>query len=93
MSAEKSTSMEVIATHDSLHLVKINEGHRNNLKEGQYFDIIHDGRAIANAKIIAVKPDESILSVVEYMEDQWIDVGDVVQPHESRGAKGVKHEL
>jgi len=70
---------KVLSTNDQLYLVKIDKGSNSGIEKGQIFDIFQDKHSIARAKVTNVNNDESALRVLEYFQEQSIEVDAVVK--------------
>lgn len=79
-----SLEATVTSSNDKLYILKINKGADDGVEVGQQFDIFKtenpnsvDARQIriARAKITNTKDHEAVLSVLEYFQEVWIDVG------------------
>ena len=70
---------KVVSTNDQLYLVKIDKGLSSGIEKGQIFDIFQDKHSIARAKVTNVNGDESALRVLEYFQEQSIEVDAVVK--------------
>ena len=70
---------KVLSTNDQLYLVKINRGSSSGIEKGQIFDIFQKNQRIAQAKVANVRDDESALRVLEYFQEQSIEVDAVAK--------------
>ncbi|MCC7442064.1 MAG: hypothetical protein IT285_10535 [Bdellovibrionales bacterium] len=72
-------------TNDRLNLFKIDKGRMQGVESGQVFDIFSVGKdgiigeAVARAKATSVKPDETVIKIVEYYKEVWIEEGFIVK--------------
>jgi hypothetical protein len=75
---------EVIDLKDSLHLVKINKGSAQGVKVGDSFELfsnspnrdnIQESRLVAKAQCTHTRADEAVLRIIEYVEEDWIQIG------------------
>jgi hypothetical protein len=56
-------------------LLKINKGSSDSIAKGQTFDIYSGETLMARAQVVSVKLDEAALSVIEYKQEHWIELG------------------
>jgi len=70
---------KVASTNDQLYLIKIDKGSSSGIKKGQIFDIFQDHQPMASAQVVNVNSEESALRVLEYFQEQSIEVGAVVK--------------
>lgn len=75
--------------NDRVNLIKVNKGSDDGVAVGQQFDIfkkvlnsstgeVHEEK-IARGKVMNVKGSEAALSVVEYYQEQWIELNDIAR--------------
>jgi hypothetical protein len=64
---------KILNSNDQLYLIRINKGSMDGVESGQYFDIYADTTPVARAKVMQVKDEEAILSVVEYFQERSIE--------------------
>src|SRR5205814_792890 len=75
----------VSRVNDKLNMFKVDKGHVNGVEVGQTLDVFAVGKdgiigeAIARAKVTSVKSDESVLKIVEYYKEKWIEEGFIVK--------------
>jgi len=65
----------VISLNDEMFLIKIGKGFRDKIENGQIFDIYSEENLIARARVVSVKIDEAALTVIEYKQEKWIEIG------------------
>ncbi|MGZ6371003.1 MAG: hypothetical protein ACXWPM_09660 [Bdellovibrionota bacterium] len=76
-----SLDAHVLRANDRLHLIKIDKGTQDGVELGQVFDIFilksdgTVGEAVARAKVMDTKLNESALAVGEYFKEVLIDEG------------------
>ncbi len=66
---------KVTSVNDQLYVFKIEKGSSDGIEKGQLFDVFNQGNLTARARVISVKNDEAALNVLEYYQDNWIDIG------------------
>jgi hypothetical protein len=66
---------KIISMNEALFLLKINKGSSDSIAKGQSFDIYSEDQFLARAEVISVKKDEAALTVVEYKQEHWIELG------------------
>lgn len=66
---------EITSFNDQLYLLKINQGSASGIRKGQLFDIFDKDSLVAQARVSQVKDDETVLSVIEYFQERWIQKG------------------
>lgn len=66
---------QVTSVNDQMYLVKIDKGSADNIEKGQFFDIFFEGKPLARARVTHLKNGEAALTVIEYYQDHWIEVG------------------
>ena len=66
---------QITSFNDQLYLVKIDRGSSSGVRKGQVFDIFEQDTLVAQARVSQVKDAESVLSVIEYFQERWIQKG------------------
>ncbi len=65
----------ILSMNDQLFVCKINKGSSDDIKKGQIFDIFENDQLLARAQVLDVKNNESVLNVLEYYQEKWIERG------------------
>lgn len=66
---------KVVSMNEALFLIKIDKGSSDSIVKGQSFDIYSGETLMARAQAVSVKLDEAALNVIEYKQEQWIELG------------------
>jgi hypothetical protein len=66
---------KITSLNEALFLLKINKGSSDSIAKGQTFDIYSGETLMARAQVVSVKLDEAALSVIEYKQEHWIELG------------------
>lgn len=77
---------QVLNSHDRLNLIKINQGNIDGVQIGQLYQIYSPvldpklKQPIAQGKVSHTKPHESVIEVVEFFHETWIEKGFLARP-------------
>jgi hypothetical protein len=71
----------VIRTNERMNLVKIDKGSQNGIEVGHFFEFFPVskegtiGKAVARGQVTSIKPEEAAVTVMEYYDEVYIEVG------------------